>query len=64
MDRLKADNIFYIGDLIQFTADDLFLGRKEVNYIKEALASRGLTLGMSLSDAAIKALEAVKGGAK
>jgi len=84
MDRLKADNIFYIGDLIQLTADDLLyaraarcrvgaiqltaddllLGRKEVNYIKEALASRGLTLGMSLSDAAIKALEAVKGGAK
>ena len=47
---LKAENIYYIGDLIQRTENELLktpnLGRKSLNEIKEVLASRGLTLGM------------------
>src|SRR6266853_1869825 len=47
---LKAENIYYIGDLIQRTETELLktpnLGRKSLNEIKEVLASRGLTLGM------------------
>ena len=46
---LKAENIYYIGDLIQRTETELLktpnLGRKSLNEIKEVLASRGLTLG-------------------
>jgi DNA-directed RNA polymerase subunit alpha len=49
---LKAENIFYIGDLIQRTENELLktpnLGRKSLNEIKEVLASRGLTLGLKL----------------
>jgi len=49
---LKAENIYYIGDLIQRTENELMktpnLGRKSYNDIKEVLASRGLTLGMKL----------------
>ncbi len=49
---LKAENIFYIGDLIQRTENELLktpnVGRKSLNEIKEVLASRGLTLGMKL----------------
>lgn len=51
---LKAENIYYIGDLIQRTETELLktpnLGRKSLNEIKEVLASRGLTLGMKLED--------------
>ena len=51
---LKAENIFYIGDLIQRTENELLktpnLGRKSLNEIKEVLASRGLTLGMTLEN--------------
>jgi DNA-directed RNA polymerase subunit alpha len=51
---LKAENIFYIGDLIQRTENELLktpnLGRKSLNEIKEVLASRGLTLGMRLEN--------------
>ncbi|MDO4682092.1 MAG: DNA-directed RNA polymerase subunit alpha [Lautropia sp.] len=51
---LKAENIYYIGDLIQRTENELLktpnLGRKSLNEIKEVLASRGLTLGMRLDD--------------
>ena len=43
---LKAENIYYIGDLIQRTETELLktpnLGRKSLNEIKEVLASRGL----------------------
>jgi hypothetical protein len=46
---LKAENIYYIGDLIQRTETELLktpnLGRKSLNEIKEVLASRGLTSG-------------------
>jgi len=49
---LKAENIYYIGDLIQRTENELLktpnLGRKSLNEIKEVLASRGLTLGLKL----------------
>ena len=49
---LKAENIYYIGDLIQRTETELLktpnLGRKSLNEIKEVLAARGLTLGMKL----------------
>lgn len=49
---LKAENVYYIGDLIQRTENELLktpnLGRKSLNEIKEVLASRGLTLGMKL----------------
>ena len=52
--RLKAENIYYIGDLIQRTENELLktpnLGRKSLNEIKEVLASRGLTLGMKLEN--------------
>ena len=51
---LKAENIYYIGDLIQRTETELLktpnLGRKSLNEIKEVLASRGLTLGMKLEN--------------
>ena len=51
---LKAEDIFYIGDLIQRTENELLktpnLGRKSLNEIKEVLASRGLTLGMKFEN--------------
>ncbi|AFZ83314.1 DNA-directed RNA polymerase subunit alpha [Candidatus Kinetoplastibacterium blastocrithidii TCC012E] len=51
---LKAENIYYIGDLIQRTETELLktpnLGRKSLNEIKEVLATRGLTLGMKLDN--------------
>ncbi len=51
---LQAENIYYIGDLIQRTENELLktpnLGRKSLNEIKEVLAARGLTLGMKLEN--------------
>jgi len=51
---LKAENIYYIGDLIQRTETELLktpnLGRKSLNEIKEVLASRGLSLGARLEN--------------
>jgi len=51
---LKAENIYYIGDLIQRTETELLktpnLGRKSLNEIKEVLATRGLTLGLKLDN--------------
>jgi len=51
---LKAENIFYIGDLIQRTETELLktpnLGRKSLNEIKEVLATKSLTLGMKLEN--------------
>jgi DNA-directed RNA polymerase subunit alpha len=51
---LKAENIYYIGDLIQRTENELLktpnLGRKSLNEIKEVLATKGLTLGMRLEN--------------
>ena len=61
---LKAENIYYIGDLIQRTETELLktpnLGRKSLNEIKEVLASRGLTLGMKLENWPPAGLEAVR----
>lgn len=49
---LKAEDIYYIGDLIQRTETELLktpnLGRKSLNEIKEVLAQKGLTLGSRL----------------
>lgn len=49
---LKAENIFYIGDLVQRTEVELLktpnLGKKSLTEIKEVLASKGLSLGMRL----------------
>ena len=49
---LKAENIYYIGDLIQRTEVELLktpnLGKKSLNEIKDVLAARGLSLGMRL----------------
>ncbi|MDO4640352.1 MAG: DNA-directed RNA polymerase subunit alpha [Neisseria sp.] len=49
---LKAEDIYYIGDLIQRTETELLktpnLGRKSLNEIKEVLATKGLTLGSKL----------------
>lgn len=51
---LKAENIYYIGDLIQRTENELLktpnLGRKSLNEIKEFLGTHGLTLGMKLDN--------------
>ncbi|MDR2624830.1 MAG: DNA-directed RNA polymerase subunit alpha [Zoogloeaceae bacterium] len=51
---LKAESIYYIGDLIQRTENELLktpnLGRKSLNEIKEVLATHGLTLGMKLEN--------------
>ena len=49
---LKAENIYYIGDLVQRTEVELLktpnLGKKSLTEIKDVLASRGLHLGMRL----------------
>jgi len=46
---LKAENIFFIGDLVQRTESDLLktpnLGKKSLTEIKSVLASHGLSLG-------------------
>ncbi|BCG49473.1 DNA-directed RNA polymerase subunit alpha [Candidatus Profftella armatura (Diaphorina cf. continua)] len=51
---LKAENIHYIGDLIQRSENELLktpnLGRKSLNEIKEILGSRGLVLGVKLDN--------------
>ncbi len=51
---LKAENIFYIGDLIQKTEFELLktpnLGKKSLTEIKDVLAQHGLSLGMKLEN--------------
>ncbi len=51
---LKAENIYYIGDLIQRTEVELLktpnLGKKSLTEIKDVLDSRGLSLGMRLEN--------------
>lgn len=50
----KAQSIHYVGDLIQYTENDLLrtpnLGRKSLNEIKQVLAEHGLSLGMKLEN--------------
>ena len=49
---LKAENIYYIGDLVQRSEHDLLktpnLGKKSLLEIKSVLAQRGLSLGMQI----------------
>lgn len=49
---LKAEQIYYIGDLIQKSEQDLLrtpnLGRKSLNEIKEVLTDKGLELGTDI----------------
>ena len=51
---LKAENIYYIGDLVQRTEMELMktpnLGKKSLNEIKEALRAHELDLGMKLEN--------------
>ncbi len=51
---LKAENIYYIGDLIQRTEVELLktpnLGKKSLTEIKDVLASKGLSLGLRLEN--------------
>ena len=51
---LKAEQIYYIGDLIQRTEVELLktpnLGKKSLTEIKDVLASKGLSLGMRLEN--------------
>ena len=51
---LKAENLNFIGDLIQRTEVELLktpnLGKKSLTEIKDVLASRGLSLGMRLEN--------------
>ncbi len=51
---LKAENIYYIGDLIQRTEVELLktpnLGKKSLTEIKDVLATHGLSLGLRLEN--------------
>lgn len=51
---LKAENIYYIGDLVQRSETELLktpnLGKKSLTEIKEVLASKNLELGMRLDN--------------
>ena len=51
---LKAESIFFIGDLVQRTETDLLktpnLGKKSLTEIKNVLSSHGLSLGMRLDN--------------
>jgi len=51
---LKAESIYFIGDLIQRTEVELLktpnLGKKSLTEIKDVLATRGLSLGMRLEN--------------
>ena len=51
---LKAESVYYVGDLIQRTEIELLktpnLGKKSLTEIKDVLAVRGLSLGMHLEN--------------
>lgn len=51
---LKAEQVYYIGDLVQKTENELLktpnLGKKSLTEIKDVLASHGLTLGARLEN--------------
>lgn len=51
---LKAENIYYIGDLVQHTETELLktpnLGKKSLTEIKDVLAQRGFTLGWKIEN--------------
>ncbi len=49
---LKAENIYYLGELVQRSENELLktpnLGKKSLNEIKDLLSSKGLNLGMKI----------------
>jgi len=51
---LKAENIYFIGDLVQRSEADLLktpnLGKKSLTEIKSVLSSHGLSLGMNIDN--------------
>ena len=51
---LKAEDIYYIGDLVQRSESDLLktpnLGKKSMNEIKSVLVQHGLSLGMTIKN--------------
>ncbi len=51
---LKAENVYYIGDLVQRTESDLLktpnLGKKSLTEIRDALRAHSLDLGMTLEN--------------
>lgn len=51
---LKAEDIYYIGDLVQRSESDLLktpnLGKKSMNEIKSVLVHHGLSLGMTVKN--------------
>ena len=59
---LKAENIYFVGDLVQRSEVELMktpnLGKKSLNEIKEILAAEGLSLGMELDSWTSPASEA------
>ena len=65
---LKAENIFYIGDLIQRTEVELLktpnLGKKSLTEIKDVLAQHELSLGMKLENWPPANLEKASSGAE
>jgi DNA-directed RNA polymerase subunit alpha len=64
---LKAEQIYYIGDLIQCTEVELLktpnLGKKSLTEIKSVLATKGLSLGMRLENWPPASLKEQKEGA-
>jgi len=52
MNCLKSDNVFYVGDLVMRSEQDMLrtpnFGRKSLTEIKEVLEKMGLTLGMKV----------------
>jgi len=63
---LKAEQIYYIGDLIQCTEVELLktpnLGKKSLTEIKSVLATKGLSLGMRLENWPPASLKELKEG--
>ena len=51
---LKAENIYFIGDLVQKTENELLktpnLGKKSLTEIKDVLSSHALSLGVKLEN--------------
>ena len=58
---LKAENIYYIGDLVQRSENELLktpnLGKKSLTEIKDVLATHSLSLGIKLEDWPPKGIE-------
>jgi len=54
MNCLKSDNIFYVGDLVQRSEQEMLrtpnFGRKSLTEIREVLNGMGLTLGMQVGE--------------